>query len=31
MFTFKDDMEVPVRRRDPFTWLRMDILKLEEE
>jgi hypothetical protein len=31
MFTFIDDREVPVRRRDPFSWLRMEILKLEEE
>jgi hypothetical protein len=31
MFTFIDDREVPWRRRDPFSWLRMQILKLEEE
>jgi hypothetical protein len=31
VFTFIDDREVPVLRRDPFSWLRMEILKLEEE
>lgn len=31
LFTFQDDRKIPITRRDPFAWLRLDLVKLEPE